>query len=187
MGDVARAWLAYELGVGTYGPNEIVLVANDSRRYVAASLAAAAYLDLGTDELLGMRIEDVTCPVEREGVRARWDAFIRSGGASGSFVLWRRDGQQIPTTFRAKANTPIPGLHVTRMVPVATWVNRTTLIEETDRALVSALDAIAETRGLLEQLRGPVPRIIRGRPPAPAHAVTARAGPMNELPVSDVG
>ena len=72
LGDLAQAWLAYELAVGTYGPEEIVLVADDWRRYVAASPTALRYLELDAQEIAGLKIDDVTSPADRQLMRQLW-------------------------------------------------------------------------------------------------------------------
>ena len=96
-----------------------ILVADDDRRYVHATPAAARLSGRSVARLLTMRVEDVTRPGEREAVPEAWQRFVASGSMHGPYVLERPDGSEIEVNFASKANTPWPGSHASLLVPTA--------------------------------------------------------------------
>ncbi|MEX2621299.1 MAG: PAS domain-containing protein [Egibacteraceae bacterium] len=88
---------------------DALLVADGERRYVDANAAACALLGRTRDELLALRVEDVS-PMGAD-VAGAWAAFIAQGEATGSYTLVRPDGSTVPVDFRATANVT-PGRHL---------------------------------------------------------------------------
>lgn len=88
---------------------DALLVADDDRRYIDANPAACALLGRTRDEVLGMRVEDVS-PIGTD-VAGAWAAFIAQGEATGAFTLVRPDGSAVLVEFRASANVT-PGCHL---------------------------------------------------------------------------
>jgi len=81
-----------------------MVVADDERRYVAVNTAACLLLRLPEEEVLGLRIEDLTPPENRPLVEDLWDAFIRAGVQEGRFELLMPDGGQLEVDYSATAN-----------------------------------------------------------------------------------
>jgi PAS domain-containing protein len=94
-----------------------ILLADDSRRYVHATPAAARLAGRPLARLLTMRVEDLARGPERGGVAAVWDRFVAQGTMEGPYMLERPDGSEVAVRFAAKANAPWPGSHASLMVP----------------------------------------------------------------------
>lgn len=94
-----------------------ILVADDNRRYVHATPAAALLSGRPLARLLTMRVEDVSRHSEREAIPAAWEQFIAEGSMQGPYVLERPDGSEVHVRFSSKANAPWPGSHASLLVP----------------------------------------------------------------------
>jgi PAS domain-containing protein len=94
-----------------------IFLADDRRRYVHATPAAAVLSGRPLARLLTMRVEDVTRASEREGVPAAWDQFRLDGAMQGPYVLERPDGSEVAVRFASKANAPWPGSNASLVVP----------------------------------------------------------------------
>ncbi len=110
-----------------------ILLADDDRRYVHATPAAARLSGRPLARLLTMRVEDVTRASEREGVPEAWDRFVAEGSMQGPYVLERPDGSEVEIRFASKANAPWPGSHASLLVPAGDDREL-----DVDRALVDA-------------------------------------------------
>ncbi len=110
-----------------------ILLADNSRRYVHATPAAARLAGRPLARLLTMRVEDLTRGSDRNAVAAAWDQFVEAGSMSGPYMLERPDGSELAVRFSAKANAPWPGSHASLMVPADEGEDL-----DIDRALVSA-------------------------------------------------
>ena len=116
-----------------------ILVADDNRRYVHATPAAARLSGRPLARLLTMRVEDVGRTSEREAAADAWGRFLSAGSMEGPYVLARPDGSEVEVRFAAKANAPWPGSHASLLIP-AEDANDSDEPEELDldRALVEA-------------------------------------------------
>jgi PAS domain-containing protein len=114
-----------------------ILVADDQRRYVHATPAAARLTGHSLARLLTMRVDDVTPPSVRAAVPDAWDRFVVEGSVHGPFALVRPDGSQVDIEYRAKANTPWPGAHASLLVPAADRLGQAGALD-VDAALVDA-------------------------------------------------
>lgn len=94
-----------------------ILLADDDRRYVHATPAAARLSGHSLARLLTMRVEDVARATERAAVPEAWSRFVADGRMGGPYVLERPDGTEVQVRFAAKANTPWPGSHASLLVP----------------------------------------------------------------------
>jgi DNA-binding CsgD family transcriptional regulator len=97
-----------------------MVIADDERRYVAANAAACLLLRLPEEEVLGLRIEELTPPENRSQVEALWDTFMQDGVQEGTFELLMPDGARLTVDYSATANVE-PGRHLSiLMFPPAT-------------------------------------------------------------------
>jgi PAS domain-containing protein len=112
-----------------------LLVADDLRRYVHATPAAARLTGRPLARLLTMRVEDIAPAGERDAVSDGWDRFVQEGRAEGPYVLARPDGSVVPVKFAANANAPWPGSHASIVAPAD---DRDADDLDVDRALVEA-------------------------------------------------
>jgi PAS domain-containing protein len=94
-----------------------ILVADDNRRYVHATPAAARLSGRPLARLLTMRVDDVSRPSEREAIPAAWEQFMTDGSMRGPYTLERPDGSEVEVRFASKANAPWPGSHASLLVP----------------------------------------------------------------------
>jgi DNA-binding CsgD family transcriptional regulator len=88
-----------------------MVIADDERRYVAANSAACLLLRLAEQEVLRLRIEELTPPENRSQVEELWSAFIAEGVQEGTFELMMPDGARLRIDYSATANVE-PGRHL---------------------------------------------------------------------------
>jgi PAS domain-containing protein len=112
-----------------------ILVADDSRRYVHATPAAARLSGRPLARLLTMRVEDIARGSERAAVPEAWARFVSQGSMEGPYTLERPDGTEVSVRFAAKANAPWPGTHASLLVPASAESPEEL---DVDRALVAA-------------------------------------------------
>jgi PAS domain-containing protein len=110
-----------------------IMLADDERRYVHATPAAARLTGRPLARLLTMRVDDIVPAPLRASVAAAWDQFILDGSMRGPFVLERPDGSHVEVIYAAKANAPWPGVHASLLAPVETGEDL-----DLDEALVEA-------------------------------------------------
>jgi PAS domain S-box-containing protein len=82
---------------------DIVLVADDQRRFVDLNRAAADVLGLPREKIIGRRIEDFFSEAHGKPVPAAWSAFVVEGEQAGLCEL-RSDGKGRKFEYRAKAH-----------------------------------------------------------------------------------
>jgi PAS domain-containing protein len=113
-----------------------ILVADNSRRYVHATPAAARLSGRPLARLLTMRVDDLSRPRDRDALPAWWDEFIANGSVAGPYTLERPDGTEVDVRYASKANAPWPGSHASLLVPAEDEAPAPDL--DVDRALVDA-------------------------------------------------
>lgn len=114
-----------------------ILVADDDRRYVHATPAAARLSGRPLARLLTLRVDDVSRPSERDAVPAAWEQFMADGSMRGPYVLARPDGSEVEVRFASKANAPWPGSHASLLVPTEETDDEAEELD-VDEALVEA-------------------------------------------------
>jgi DNA-binding CsgD family transcriptional regulator len=87
-----------------------MVIADNGRRYSAANAAACLLLRLPEEEVLRLRIDDLTPPQNRSQVEPMW-RFIRDGVQQGTFELMMPDGGLVAVQYSATANIE-PGQHL---------------------------------------------------------------------------
>ena len=93
---------------------DAILVADDEARLIDANPAAEQLTGYTRDELLRMRIFDLTLSELRHDTDAMWQAFLAEGSQFGPFDLQRKDGTRRRVHYRAAANVT-PGAHVSML------------------------------------------------------------------------
>ncbi len=88
-----------------------MLVADDTRRYVDVNPAACLLLRMSRDDVLRLRIDDLTPPGLGHETEVLWAAFLREGIQSGTFELYMPDGARVAVDYSAKAQVE-PGRHL---------------------------------------------------------------------------
>ena len=87
---------------------EIVLVADDHRRFVCVNDMATCVLGLDEDELLGKRVDDFFTNVDGMAVPQAWTDFIADGL---QVDICEAIGTRRKFAYRARANIA-PGFHL---------------------------------------------------------------------------
>jgi PAS domain S-box-containing protein len=113
--DAVRAWLDYQLEVAP--TDEVILVADDDRRYVAATGNVTALLGYQPAELMGRLIDELAAPELVPATPSRWERFVKATGEADRFRLVARDGSHVEVEYEARADYPVPGFHVSRLRP----------------------------------------------------------------------
>jgi len=113
-----------------------ILLADDGRRYVHATPAAARLSGHPLARLLTMRVDDLTPASERDALPQAWNRFVAEGTMRGPYTLARPDGSEVEVRFAAKANAPWPGSHASLLVPGGAGDDDEEL--DVDEALVEA-------------------------------------------------
>ena len=98
------------LGKAAAAALDIILVADDERRFVDVNEAAAEMLGLPRSELVGRRSEEFFSEARGQKIHSAWDDFVAEGVQSGICEL-RCNGEKRRFEYRAKANFA-PGLHL---------------------------------------------------------------------------
>jgi PAS domain S-box-containing protein len=80
----------------------LVFVADEDMRYVAVNETACQTLGYGREELLGMRVTDVSASQDAPDRFAR---MIAEGGLSGRSTILRKDGSTLEIDYRASKVT----------------------------------------------------------------------------------
>ncbi|MEO5703477.1 MAG: hypothetical protein ABIZ52_05285 [Candidatus Limnocylindrales bacterium] len=114
-----------------------ILLADDQRRYVHATPAAARLSGHTLARLLTMRVDDVARAAERAAVPDAWERFVANGSMRGPYFLERADGSEVEVMYSARANTPWPGAHLSLLAAPGDDRNLDTDLD-IDRALVDA-------------------------------------------------
>lgn len=100
------------------GEAPAILLADDERRYLHATPAAARLTGRSVARLLTMRVDDLAPAEVRPLVPAMWERFLADGALEGPFVLGRPDGTRVEVRFSARARSPWPGCHASMLAPV---------------------------------------------------------------------
>jgi PAS domain S-box-containing protein len=87
---------------------DLVLVADESMRYLAVNQAACRLLGYTREELLRLRVTDV---VTYPGAAEEYDEMMAHRGKTGTAVLCRKDGEPVAASYRAH-ETKLAGMTV---------------------------------------------------------------------------
>jgi DNA-binding CsgD family transcriptional regulator len=130
-----------------------MVIADDERRYVAANSAACLLLRLPEEDVLRLRIDELTPPETRPQIERLWNAFIAEGVQEGTFGLMMPDGARLRVDYSATANVE-PARHLSiLMFPPATPDRRQSQLPERGALLTrrerEVLGMVAMGRGSL--------------------------------------
>jgi PAS domain-containing protein len=89
---------------------DVILVADDDRRYVAVNQAAADAFGLRRSEVVGRRIDEFFAAAGGGTIHEAWNSFV-AGRLKRGICEMKTAGRQCRFEFRAKANFA-PGLHM---------------------------------------------------------------------------
>jgi PAS domain S-box-containing protein len=89
---------------------DAVLVVDESMRYIAVNQAACRLLGYTREELLALRITDVSVNPE---AREEYEEMMSRRGRTGTAVLRRKDGGQVAAAYR---------VHETKLAAMTVYV-----------------------------------------------------------------
>src|SRR6185295_1957445 len=93
---------------------EAILISDAESRYIDANPAACALTGYTREELMRLKVRDITPSAQQDSGIRQWREFLRTGRMEGEYYIRRRDGRQVEVEFRAVANF-LPGLHLSVM------------------------------------------------------------------------
>jgi PAS domain S-box-containing protein len=114
--EVVSAWIRYHELINRE-PGSFVLVADDDHIYVAVGGGVEAVLGYEPEDLVGLRVEEISPPDLAAMTPAAWQRFLADGRQDGEYRLLARDGREVAVRFQARAHHPIPGFHTSRLWP----------------------------------------------------------------------
>lgn len=91
--------------------NDAILLADDATRLIDANPAACALLGYPLDDVLRLRLTEITPPDAEEAARQGWQQFIAEGRSGGDMRIQRGDGEVRHVDYTAVANIE-PGVHL---------------------------------------------------------------------------
>jgi PAS domain-containing protein len=98
------------LAIAALAAVDVILVANDDRRYVDVNEAAAAAMGLSRLEIVGRQVDEFFPEVRGKALPLAWDDFIAEGVQRGTCEMIA-GGRRRKFEYHAKANFA-PGLHL---------------------------------------------------------------------------
>ena len=112
--EVVTAWMSYQCAMSS-APDELILVADDERQFVAVSASARPLLGYEPDELCGRRVDDLVAQVEAKTVPDRWVQFRAARREADMIPLCTKSGTVVLFEYEARPDFPVPGCHVSRL------------------------------------------------------------------------
>jgi CheY-like chemotaxis protein len=92
-------------------PQPAALLADSTARYIGVNDAACTLTGRSRDELLSLRVWDLTPDVNLSQGKVQWEQFVSAGAMSGAYTLQSPAGKPIDACFAAYANV-LPGCHL---------------------------------------------------------------------------
>ena len=116
---------------------DAIVILNDDRYYVDANPAACQLHGVGSEQLVGRRIDEFMLPETRESLDERWTSLLRAGYDEGEYELLRDDGSRIAVEFTSTARVA-PGRHLSILRDVSERRRADELLERQRSQLIEA-------------------------------------------------
>ncbi len=107
-----------------FHPSTPILLADNDRRNLEASVGASKLLGLPRNKIIGRRLDDFAAPDGKPEISERWRAFLKTGEQEGTLKLLGPDGGPREVEYTAKGNV-LPVRHLVVLhdkTNVPTWV-----------------------------------------------------------------
>jgi len=111
-----------------YHPATPIVVADNDRNYLEASVGAGKLLGIPRAQLIGKKLDDFTAPGFRPEISGLWKSILDDGELEGTLPLEGPDGRIRPVEFKAKPNV-LPVRHLLALrdksdaaEPIPSWV-----------------------------------------------------------------
>jgi formate hydrogenlyase transcriptional activator len=95
-------------------PSASILLVNDDRHYLEASVGASKLLGLPREKIIGLSLDDFAEPSSKPMISERWRAFLKEGEQEGTLRLVGPDGGPQDVEYSAKGNV-LPVRHLLMM------------------------------------------------------------------------
>jgi formate hydrogenlyase transcriptional activator len=98
-----------------FHPSAPILLADNNRRYLDASVGASKLLGLPREKIIGRSLDDFVGPSSKPVIPEQWNAFLKEGQQEGTLQLVGADGGPRDVEYTAKGNVlPVRHLLVLR-------------------------------------------------------------------------
>jgi formate hydrogenlyase transcriptional activator len=87
-----------------FHPSEPILLADDDRHYLEASVGASKLLGLPREKIIGRSLDDFVEPSFKPVISERWRAFLEEGEQQGTLRLLGPNGSPRDVEYTAKGN-----------------------------------------------------------------------------------
>jgi len=94
-----------------YHPSAPILLADNDRHYLEASVGASKLLGLPREKIIGRSLDDFAQPSFKPVISERWRAFLEEGEQEGTLQLVGPDGGPRDVEYSAKGNV-LPARHL---------------------------------------------------------------------------
>jgi len=122
---------------------DIILVANDQGQFQQVNNTACQKLGYEKEELLEMGVQDITYEPMKSYTNKKWEDFLRTGTDKGEYLLETKDGEVLPTEYRAVANIQ-PGQHLSILRDVSDYHQVKKELEVSEDRFSRLLEAIPD-------------------------------------------
>ena len=94
-----------------FQPSAPILIADDDRNYVEASVGASRLLGLPREKIIGRSLDDFVAPESKPVIPKLWQSFLKEGEQAGVLKLTAPDGTPREVEYTAKGNV-LPVRHL---------------------------------------------------------------------------
>ena len=106
-----------------FHPSVPILITDNDRNYVEASIGVGKLFGLSRETIIGRRLDDFIAPNLKPRVSELWQAFLDQGEWKEPLSVRGPEGKPLPVEVRAKANI-LPARHVVALSKgrIPSWV-----------------------------------------------------------------
>jgi len=94
-----------------FHPSIPILITDNDRRYLEASVGASKLLGLPREKIIGRRLDDFAQPTSKPVISERWSDFLKEGEQEGTLHLMDSGGEPRDVLYSAKGNV-LPVRHL---------------------------------------------------------------------------
>jgi PAS domain S-box-containing protein len=126
-----------------FHPSAPILLVDNDRHYVEASVGASNLLGLPREKIIGRSLDDFAEPAFKPVISERWSAFLEKGQQAGTLNLVGPDGDSREVEYLAKANV-LPVRHLLALRDNTTKTAGDAPVDQDDDLFTSSVPASAQ-------------------------------------------